>query len=502
MTVLSTIIRKYRTHTPQGAGILHLLQITTKLSTSILASSIILYITRSLHVPDLTASGLTGAFFAMSYFFHLVGGYIGGRFLSYRNLLVVGNILEIGSCLLLSVPTFTNLLWGLAIFSCAYGLNVSCNCLLTQLFQPGDKKREFAFLWNYAGVNFSYFIGFLIAGYFDLSNSYQTLFLICVLTNLLSFSITTINWHSLNDIGTRFVKLTTAKKMQSRMIAAGIILIAVLSTRFLMGNIQLCNIAIWVVSILLYLYLILLTLKQRTPESRNKLFAFLFFVLVLIMAWTLQYIVPMGLNLFTERNVNRHIAGILFAPQWIVNINNLVPIVAGPLLGFLFIRLRESGFVISITMQFSLALLLTGIAYILLPIGINLANAQGYSSPVWALWSYSLLSIGDLLVTPIGFALVGLLAPKKNRNLLMGATMMFSSISSLLADYFSKLMLAKTTSTAPLLTNGNYSQAFNFLGWSALITSVLLAFVIPYLIRLTKEDKEISEPVVSESLAI
>ena len=30
---------------------------------------------------------------------------------------------------------------------------------------------------------------------------------------------------------------------------------------------------------------------------------------------------PMGLNLFIERNVDRHFLGLLIAPQWVQNIN-------------------------------------------------------------------------------------------------------------------------------------------------------------------------------------
>ena len=39
--------------------------------------------------------------------------------------------------------------------------------MLTQRFTPEDPRREGAFLWNYAGMNVGFFVGFTVAGYFQ-----------------------------------------------------------------------------------------------------------------------------------------------------------------------------------------------------------------------------------------------------------------------------------------------------------------------------------------------
>ena len=52
----------------------------------------------------------------LNYFLHLLGGYIGGRYLSYRSLFGVGMALQIFGCVLISMPEFNFLLWGLAAF--------------------------------------------------------------------------------------------------------------------------------------------------------------------------------------------------------------------------------------------------------------------------------------------------------------------------------------------------------------------------------------------------
>ena len=58
--------------------------------------------------------------------------------------------------------------WGLALFLTGSGLNVTCiNMMLTQRFAPADLRRETAFLWNYAGMNIGFFVGFSAAGHYQ-----------------------------------------------------------------------------------------------------------------------------------------------------------------------------------------------------------------------------------------------------------------------------------------------------------------------------------------------
>ena len=63
---------------------------------------------------------------------------------------------------------------GLALFLTGSGLNVTCiNMMLTQRFTPEDPRREGAFLWNYAGMNIGFFVGFTAAGHYQATESYS-----------------------------------------------------------------------------------------------------------------------------------------------------------------------------------------------------------------------------------------------------------------------------------------------------------------------------------------
>src|SRR6187399_3304213 len=141
--------QRYSDFMPTGAGALFSIQIVSTLSYSVLYSTLILYATKGLHLSDKYATSLTGSFIALNYFLHLLGGYLGGRYFSYRSLFCIAMFLQVLGCSLISLPTESSLLWGLAAFLGGSGINVTCiNCMVTQLFEPHDKRREAAFLWN------------------------------------------------------------------------------------------------------------------------------------------------------------------------------------------------------------------------------------------------------------------------------------------------------------------------------------------------------------------
>src|ERR1700748_3573896 len=153
---------------PEGTAALFFIQIFATLGFAVLYSTLVLYATKHLHLDVKLASTLMGVFGAFNYGLHLFGGYLGGRFLSNRNLFVGGMVLQVLGCGLIALGTAATLYWGLALVLTGSGLNVTCiNMMLTQRFAPEDERRESAFLWNYAGMNIGFFIGFAAAGYYQ-----------------------------------------------------------------------------------------------------------------------------------------------------------------------------------------------------------------------------------------------------------------------------------------------------------------------------------------------
>lgn len=71
-----------------------------------------LYATKRLGFNESSANAMMGVFGAFNYGLHMFGGYLGGRFLSNRNLFVLGMVLQVIGCALIAVAGVWGLYWG------------------------------------------------------------------------------------------------------------------------------------------------------------------------------------------------------------------------------------------------------------------------------------------------------------------------------------------------------------------------------------------------------
>lgn len=470
---------------PNGAGALFFIQIFSTLSFSVLYSTLVLYMTKQLGLDKTTANSITGVFLAFNYGLHLLGGYFGGRLLSNRALFAWGMFAQVLGCFLISIPSTQALYWGLGAFLTGSGLNVTCiNCMLTQRFKPEDKKREAAFLWNYSGMNIGFFIGFSISGYFQLQANYHQLFILSSMGNLMALLIMFANWKGLKDISTPLTQKTRHQQAMMSLLGVAVVIAMIPMMKFFVQRSHFGNNLVMIAAILMFSLLFVLALQQTNELAKRKMFAYLILALASMVFWTLYQIAPMGLTLFIKHNVNTELFGLQIAPQWVQNINTLVIVIGGPLLSFWFQSLRKKGVNMSIPRQFAIALLLIGVGFAVLPIGIHYANAEGLTHFNWVILSYIFQSIGELFISPIGYAMVGQLAPTHLQGIMMGAWMMVTGVAATMSQYFSNVMVGPTELSDPLVSNSSYSHTFAFLGWGAIACSLLLFLMVPIIMRL------------------
>src|SRR3954468_17043347 len=108
---------------PEGTAVLFFIQIFATLGFAVLYSTLVLYSTKHLHFTAKEATAIMGVFGAFNYGLHLFGGYLGGRFLSNRNLFVGGMLLQVIGCAFIATGSVGALYWGLALFLTGSGLN-------------------------------------------------------------------------------------------------------------------------------------------------------------------------------------------------------------------------------------------------------------------------------------------------------------------------------------------------------------------------------------------
>jgi len=474
---------------PEGAGALFFVQMVATLGFAVLYSTLVLYTTRHLNFSVKEATAIMGVFGAFNYGLHLFGGYLGGRFLSNRNLFVGGMVLQVFGSGIIAMGTTYSMYWGLALFLTGSGLNVTClNMMLTQRFAPEDNRREAAFLWNYAGMNIGFFVGFAVAGHYQLVENYSSLFWFASIGNFLAIVLVLFNWKTLADRDTPLLH-STPKAFRLRFAVGMAILIGLVPLVWIMlQHTGSTGIILKTIGALVALALLRLTIKHHDRVERKHMWAFLILTTGSLVFWSLYQMAPNGLQLFAVNNVDLHLWGVAVAPQWVQNINTVVIVIGGPILAWWFSRLRARGWNIDIPLQFSISLLLMGLGFLALPVGISMANEAGRVAFFWLFSSYVFQSIGELLISPIGYAMIGKLAPNKYQGIMMGSWMMVTGIASLFAGDLSG-MIPEPGGTTATLTNPVYADLFAKLGWGSVIVSILLMLLIPALRRLISDNQ-------------
>src|ERR1019366_6085410 len=210
---------------------------------------------------------------------------------------------------------------------------------------------------------------------------------------------------------------------------------------------------------------------------------------------------PSGLQLCAVNNVNLMIGKVEIQPQWIQNINTVCIVVGGPLLASFFTRMRARGWRIDIPRQFATSLLLMALGFLILPLGIKLAGVDGKSAFAWLFMSYVLQSVGELLISPIGYAMIGKLAPRQYQGVMMGSWMLVTGLASLFSGDFSGMIPVPSGTTA-VATNPEYVKLFGALGAGSLVVGVALVLLIPFLRKLITDKVEVASEAMAEAAVV
>lgn len=480
-----TSLKQHWARVPEGSAVLFMVQVFATLGFAVLQSTLVLYATRRLGFSNEQAALMMGLFGAFNYGLHLFGGYLGGRFLSNRNLFVGGMLLQVLGCGAIAGGTLSGLYWGMALFLTGSGLNVTClNMMLTQRFAPEDDRREAAFLWNYAGMNVGFFVGFTVAGHYQLDGLYSTIFWFATLGNMGAIALALVFWRTLADRDTPLSQRRGRPFWGRFAVGVAVLVGLVPLLAWLLQHPGDTAIAMKLLCGAVGVALLILTLRHRVPQERRRMQAYLVLTLGSLVFWSLYQMAPNGLQMYAVGNVWMNVWGVPVAPQWVQNINTVVIVIGGPWLAAVFARWRERGWPVDIPMQFSASLVLMGLGFLALPLGIQLADpATGRADFFWLFLSYVLQSVGELLISPVGYAMIGRLAPRQYQGIMMGSWMLVTGLASLFAGDFSGAVEQPLDGSA-LATNAAYATLFTQLAIGSLVTGAALFALRPRLRRL------------------
>jgi POT family proton-dependent oligopeptide transporter len=116
--------------------------------------------------------------------------------------------------------------------------------------------------------------------------------------------------------------------------------------------------------------------------------------------------------------------------------------------------------------KMAIGMLLTGVSFLILYVAALSGGNTGRVSPWWLISAYAVISLGELLLSPMGLSLVSKVAPTRMRSLLMGGWFVATALGN------------KLTQIGVYWTVWSHSRFFVTLASMALGMAVLLFVLI------------------------
>ncbi len=157
---------------------------------------------------------------------------------------------------------------------------------------------------------------------------------------------------------------------------------------------------------------------------------------------------------------------------------------ASPLLAALYNKLGDK---LPMPHKFAFGMVLCSAAFLVLPVGAKFASDAGIVSVNWLILSYALQSIGELMISGLGLAMVAQLVPQRLMGFIMGSWFLTTAGAAVIAGKVANLMAVPENVTDPLISLATYSRVFQQIGIVTAVIALLMLITAPMLNRMAQD---------------
>lgn len=228
--------------------------------------------------------------------------------------------------------------------------------------------------------------------------------------------------------------------------------------------------------------------------ERSGLIAALVLVVQTIFFFIFYQQMSTSLNLFAQHNVdlNFSIFGIhLFTwiPEQYQNLNSIWIVLLSPVLVFIYNSLGRLGKDPSVAAKFAWGFAAVAAGFFIYGVGAKWA-VNGQVSSWIMVWGYGLYSLGELLVSGLGLAMIARYVPERMGGLMMGTYFVSSGISQYLGSVVANYAHIPEGLTDPMQSLTIYTNLFNKLGYVGVGCTLVAVAVLPLMNRLSASHSD------------
>ena len=447
------------------------------------------YFVRELGMSYSESFVVFGAFSALVYGLVAIGGWLGDKVLGTKRIMIIGAVvLTVGYILMAMARTDKSMVY-MALGSIAVGnglFKASPSSLLAKCYEEGDRRLDGAFTMYYMAVNIGSFLSMLAVPMIADAYGWSMGFLSSAIGLMVALGNYFLIRHWVADYGSE----PDFKPVQPKVLAtilAGVV-VSCVAGAWILNNLIVANILLSLVGAVVQFVFGKEILASQGAERRKMLVA-LILMIEAIVFFVMYMQMPTSLNFFAINNIEHEILGMTINPVAFQSLNPFWVMVASPVLAYLYNRSGSTGKGISMPVKFAIGMFATAVSFLILPLAAKFANEQGIISSNWLVLSYFCSSIGELLISGLGLAMVAQLVPERLHGFIMGAWFLTISAASVIAGYAAGMTSVEAGEAATALdTLPIYSQFFEAMGLIAVAVALMMFVTAPWLNRMVESE--------------
>ncbi|WP_111706465.1 peptide MFS transporter [Lutibacter citreus] len=157
-------------------------------------------------------------------------------------------------------------------------------------------------------------------------------------------------------------------------------------------------------------------------------------------------------SLFAKENTDRVMFGWEMPATWFQNVNSFAILIFATLFSLMWLWLDKKGWNPRTPVKFALGLFLGALGFWVMTQASNLADAGNLVSPWWLVTVYTLLTLGELMLSPIGLSMITKLAPAKLVSVVMGLWMASFAAGNYMAGMLESILEKYDFALYPFIT--------------------------------------------------
>jgi POT family proton-dependent oligopeptide transporter len=358
--------------------------------------------------------------------------------------------------------------------------------LVRRIYEGDDAKIDSAFTLYYMAVNIGATLSQVATPLIAQKWNWHVAFAVCCAGLVLGMLNYLLMQRALARVGSAPDDRPIDWPKLAMVLGVGAALVFVVS--FVLQHDAVARALVWIaggVILAIFLWLI----AKSGPSERSGLIVALVLTIEIVLFFIFYQQMSTSLTLFALRNLNpeQTLFGVhLFnwIPAQYQALNPIWIFALSPPLAWLYTRMGRSGRDLPIAAKFAIGFVVVAVGFFIF--GMSGATAvAGKVSSWYMVWGYGFYSLGELLVSGLGLAMMARYVPARMGGFMMGAYFVATGISQYLGGIVANYASVPDNITDPMMSLPIYTALFNKLGVVAAVGALLAVALLPMLKKLS-----------------